>query len=40
MGIPAYIGGIERGERSGAQRDGETTAKALGLTLSELMEGP
>jgi transcriptional regulator with XRE-family HTH domain len=34
-----YIGGIERGERNVALRNIEIIAKALGMTLSELMKG-
>ena len=34
-----YIGGIERGERNVALRNVEVIAKALEVTLSELMEG-
>jgi transcriptional regulator with XRE-family HTH domain len=34
-----YIGGIERGERNVAIRNIENIAKALDMTLSELMEG-
>jgi len=34
-----YIGGIERGERNLALRNIETIAKALDITLSELMDG-
>lgn len=34
-----YIGGIERGERNLALRNIERIADALGLSLSELMEG-
>jgi transcriptional regulator with XRE-family HTH domain len=33
-----YVGGIERGERNVALRNIETIAKALDVTLSELME--
>jgi len=34
-----YIGGIERGERNVALRNIERIAKALDMTLSELMNG-
>jgi transcriptional regulator with XRE-family HTH domain len=34
-----YIGGIERGERNVALRNIEIIARALDLTVSELMEG-
>jgi len=34
-----YIGGIERGERNLALRNIEVIAKALGMTISELMKG-
>ena len=34
-----YIGGIERGERNLALRNIERVAKALGITISELMKG-
>lgn len=34
-----YIGGIERGERNLALRNIEVIARALGLTISELMQG-
>lgn len=34
-----YIGGIERGERNVALRNIESIATALGITLSELMNG-
>ncbi|MBI4190329.1 MAG: helix-turn-helix transcriptional regulator [Betaproteobacteria bacterium] len=34
-----YVGGIERGERNVAIRNIESIAKALDMTLSELMEG-
>lgn len=34
-----YIGGIERGERNVALRNIEAIAQALGLTLSQLMDG-
>ena len=34
-----YIGGIERGERNVALRNIEAIATALGITLSELMNG-
>ena len=34
-----YVGGIERGERNVALRNIETIAKALDMTLFELMEG-
>ena len=34
-----YIGGIERGERNVALRNIETIAKALDITLSDLMRG-
>lgn len=34
-----YIGGIERGERNLALRNIEIIAKALDLTLSDLMAG-
>lgn len=34
-----YIGGIERGERNLALRNIETVAKALDMTISELMKG-
>ncbi len=34
-----YIGGIERGERNLALRNIENIAKALDMTLSELMRG-
>jgi transcriptional regulator with XRE-family HTH domain len=34
-----YLGGIERGERNVAIRNIEIIAKALEITLSELMEG-
>ncbi|WLD15111.1 helix-turn-helix domain-containing protein [Planctellipticum variicoloris] len=33
-----YIGGIERGERNVALRNIETIARALGITLAELMD--
>ncbi|MHB1765548.1 MAG: helix-turn-helix domain-containing protein [Gammaproteobacteria bacterium] len=33
-----YIGGIERGERNVALRNIESIAKALDMTLSELMD--
>lgn len=33
-----YVGGIERGERNVAIRNIESIAKALDMTLSELME--
>lgn len=33
------MGGIERGERNVALRNVEIIAKALGLTISELMQG-
>ena len=35
----SYMGGIERGERNVALRNVEIIAKALGLTISELMQG-
>jgi len=34
-----YMGGIERGERNVALRNIEKIALALGISLSELMEG-
>lgn len=34
-----YVGGIERGERNVALRNIESIARALDMTLSELMEG-
>lgn len=34
-----YIGGIERGERNVALRNIGTIAKALGLSVGELMNG-
>jgi len=34
-----YMGGIERGERNVALKNIEVIAKALGITLSELMQG-
>ena len=34
-----YIGGVERGERNIALRNIEAIAKALNITVSELMEG-
>ncbi|HEY0983003.1 helix-turn-helix domain-containing protein [Schlesneria sp.] len=34
-----YMGGIERGERNVALRNIEAIANALGIALSELMEG-
>lgn len=34
-----YIGGIERGERNVALKNIALIAKALGLTISQLMEG-
>jgi len=34
-----YVGGIERGERNVALRNIECIAEALGMTLSELMDG-
>ena len=34
-----YIGGIERGERNVSLRNIALLAKALNLTISELMEG-
>ena len=34
-----YLGGIERGERNVAIRNIEIIAKALDMTLSELMDG-
>jgi transcriptional regulator with XRE-family HTH domain len=34
-----YIGGIERGERNVALRNIEVIAKALDVTISELMQG-
>jgi len=34
-----YVGGIERGERNLALRNIESIAKALDVTLSELMAG-
>ena len=34
-----YIGGIERGERNVALRNIETIAKALDITLCDLMRG-
>jgi transcriptional regulator with XRE-family HTH domain len=34
-----YVGGIERGERNVALRNIEVIAKALNLTISELMKG-
>lgn len=33
-----YVGGIERGERNVALRNVESIAKALDMTLSELMD--
>lgn len=35
----SYMGGIERGERNVALRNVEIIAKALDLTISELMQG-
>lgn len=34
-----YIGGIERGERNVSLRNIAVISKALGLTISELMDG-
>jgi transcriptional regulator with XRE-family HTH domain len=34
-----YLGGIERGERNLALRNIEVIAKALNVTISELMKG-
>lgn len=34
-----YVGGIERGERNVALRNIKAIAEALGVSLSELMEG-
>ncbi len=34
-----YMGGIERGERNLALRNMERIAKALGISLSELLKG-
>ena len=34
-----YIGGIERGERNVALRNIEVIARALDVTISELMQG-
>ncbi len=34
-----YMGGIERGERNIALRNIHRIAKALGITISELMQG-
>ena len=34
-----YVGGIERGERNVALRNIEVIARALGLSLSKLMQG-
>lgn len=34
-----YIGGIERGERNVALRNIEAIAHALGISLSELLQG-
>jgi len=34
-----YVGGIERGERNIGLRNIERVSKALGVTLSELMQG-
>ena len=34
-----YMGGIERGERNLGLRNIEKVAKALGITIAELMEG-
>jgi transcriptional regulator with XRE-family HTH domain len=34
-----YLGGIERGERNLALKNIETIAKALDMTLAELMNG-
>ena len=34
-----YIGGIERGERNVALRNIAVIARALGVTISELMQG-
>lgn len=34
-----YVGGVERGERNLALRNIEAIAKALGVTLSDLMKG-
>ena len=34
-----YIGGIERGERNLALRNIEVIAKALGISIADLMEG-
>ncbi|MFH0351111.1 MAG: helix-turn-helix domain-containing protein [Chromatiales bacterium] len=34
-----YVGGVERGERNVALRNIESIAKALDMTLSELMDG-
>ena len=35
----SYMGGIERGERNVALRNVEIIARALDLTISELMQG-
>ena len=34
-----YVGGIERGERNVGMRNIEKIAKALGLTIAQMMEG-
>jgi transcriptional regulator with XRE-family HTH domain len=34
-----YVGGIERGERNLGLRNIEVVARALGLSVSELMKG-
>jgi transcriptional regulator with XRE-family HTH domain len=34
-----YVGGIERGERNVALRNIAVIAKALGITVSELLQG-
>ncbi len=34
-----YIGGIERGERNVSLRNFEVIARALGISISDLMEG-
>lgn len=34
-----YVGGIERGERNLALRNIKVIAEALGISISELMEG-
>lgn len=34
-----YVGGIERGERNVSLRNIEVIARALGISLSELMSG-